>query len=99
MPVLLVERLPLPSLETYAIISVSLVAWSLYYAAEKTLNLEWKTQFAETEALPGTFQHLLSQHWLTSRAGDIIVFIIHDPLCVWVLLIPSISIEKKSVSK
>ena len=88
MPVLLLERLPLPSLEAYAVISVFLLAWSLSYAAEKTLHTEWKDQFVEMrnseEELPGTLQAIVSQHWLSSRARDILMFSIHEPLCIWV---------------
>lgn len=95
MPVLLLERLPLPSLEAYAVISVSLLGWSLHYAAEKTLDPEWKMQFVGTknnsQGLPGTLQTLLSHYWLSSRAHDIISFSLHDSLCIWVSTISSIT--------
>lgn len=90
MPALLLERLPLPSLEAYAIISVALLGWSLHLASEKTLNPDWKLQFSDmnnsSEVLPGTFQDILSQHWLSSRARDIILFSIHDSLCIWTVV-------------
>ncbi len=92
MPVLLLERLPLPSLEAYAVVSVSLLGWSLHYAAEKTLNPSWRMQFVDTknvsQELPGTLQtyisNILSRYWFSSRAQDIISFSIHDSLCIWV---------------
>lgn len=92
MPVLLLERLPLPSLEAYAVVSVSLLAWSLHYAAEKTLDSEWRLQFIETRNIsqdtPNTLQvyisTLLSRYWLSSRAQDIVSFSIQDSLCIWV---------------
>lgn len=92
MPVLLLERLPLPSLEAYAVVSVSLLGWSLHYAAEKTRDPEWRMQFVETknisQDIPNTFQayisDILSRYWLSSRAQDIVSFSIHDSLCIWV---------------
>ncbi|KAI9564188.1 hypothetical protein GHT06_007926 [Daphnia sinensis] len=94
MPVLLLERLPLPSLEAYAVVSVSLLAWSLHYAAEKTLDSEWRLQFIETRNIsqdtPNTLQvyisTLLSRYWLSSRAQDIVSFSIHDSLCIWTVV-------------
>lgn len=93
MPVLLLERLPLPSLQAYAVISISLLFWSLNYAAEKTLDTGWRSQFpemmnnstdAEDTPKPSLLQALLSQHWISSRARDIFLFSIHDSLCIWV---------------
>lgn len=87
MPVLLLERLPLPSLEAYAVVSVSLLCWSLYYAAEKTLNPEWRMQFDlknTSHEIPGTIQTILSRYWLSSRAQDVLSFSIQDSLCIWV---------------
>lgn len=89
MPVLLLERLPLPSLEAYAVVSVSLLAWSLHYAAEKTLNPDWRMQFVDdrnnSHELPtGTLQSTLSQYWLSSRVQDVLSFSIQDSLCIWV---------------
>lgn len=91
MPVLLLERLPLPSLEAYAGVSVSLLAWSLYYAAEKTLDPGWRLQFIETNNVSQEtssvqlyISTILSRYWLSSRAQDIVSFSIHDSLCIWV---------------
>lgn len=88
MPVLLLERLPLPSLEAYALVSVFLLFWSFHYAAEKTHDPEWRMQFVDikntSHEIPGTLQTILSRYWLSSRAQDIISFSIQDSLCIWV---------------
>lgn len=88
MPVLLLERLPLPSLEAYAIISASLLGLSLHYAAEKTLDSEWRSQFETAKnsslELPEALQSVVSWHWFGARAQDIISFSFHDSLCIWV---------------
>ncbi|KAE8743205.1 hypothetical protein FOCC_FOCC011185 [Frankliniella occidentalis] len=43
MPVILVDRLPLPSLKTYTVISVALLSCSVYYAVQVTSEANWKT--------------------------------------------------------
>ena len=90
MPVILLERLPLPSLEAYAAISASLFGCSVFYAMEKTLDQEWRTQFTGLDSLdqeiPGTniLQNTLPFCWLNSRIQDIIMFLFHNYLCIWV---------------
>lgn len=92
MPVLLLERLPLPSLEAYAVVSVSLLGWSLHYAAEKTLNPNWRMQFIAAkntshENPPDTSPNFFSHFWFSSRVQDIFSFSIQDSLCIWVSLL------------
>lgn len=54
MPVILVDRLPLPSLKTYTIISVALLSCSVYYAVQVTSDGNWKANAtAPHEASPG----------------------------------------------
>jgi len=50
MPVILLERLPLPSLKTYTAISVALLACSVYYA-HQTLNEDDARSLAVFELL------------------------------------------------
>ncbi len=84
MPVLLLERLPLPSLGAYAACSILLLGWSLSYAAEETNVEQWRDQLE----IPDNFQELPGlqtlQNWLGTRVGDILIFLIHEPLCIWV---------------
>ena len=91
MPVILLERLPLPSFEAYAAISASLLGCSLYYASEITIDQEWKTQLTDTDELQeefsGALQNILPLSWLNTRAQDVATFLIYDPLCLWVLTI------------
>lgn len=48
MPVILVDRLPLPSLKTYTVISVALLSCSVYYAVQVTNEANWKTNTTVT---------------------------------------------------
>lgn len=88
MPVLLLERLPLPSLEAYAVISASLLGLSLHYAAEKTLSPDWRMQFPSAKNdsldLPDSLQAVVSEHWLSARVQEILSFSLQDSLCIWV---------------
>jgi len=90
MPVILLERLPLPSFEAYAAISASLLGCSLYYASEITIDQEWKTQLTDTDELQeefsGALQNILPLSWLNTRAQDVATFLIYDPLCLWTVL-------------
>ena len=48
MPVILVDRLPLPSLKTYTVISVALLSCSIYYAVQVTSEANWKANATAT---------------------------------------------------
>lgn len=86
MPVLLLERLPLPSLEAYAAISISLFVWSLHYSSEKTLEQDWRKQFGDSfQEDGGQLLQLLAVPWLGKRGREVLTFCVHDSLCVWVI--------------
>lgn len=42
MPAVFLDRLPLPSLQAYTVISMLLLSGSVYYAVQVTSQLEWK---------------------------------------------------------
>ncbi|XP_040065060.1 LOW QUALITY PROTEIN: E3 ubiquitin-protein ligase AMFR [Ixodes scapularis] len=46
MPAVFLDRLPLPSLQAYTVISVLLLSGSVYYAVQVTSQLEWKINAA-----------------------------------------------------
>lgn len=48
MPVILLDRLPLPSLRVYTAVSVLLLSASVYYAVQVTSDPNWKTNFTST---------------------------------------------------
>jgi hypothetical protein len=83
MPVVLLDRLPLPSLPAYTAVSVSLLACSLYYAAQNASQLdpEHQTPLAEGQL------DLATLCWVFGRrCSAILTFMIHEPFCIWVSL-------------
>jgi hypothetical protein len=84
MPVVLLDRLPLPSLPAYTAVSVSLLACSLYYAAQNASQLdpEHQTPLAEGQL------DLATLCWVFGRrCSAILTFMIHEPFCIWVSLL------------
>ncbi|XP_059476857.1 E3 ubiquitin-protein ligase AMFR-like [Neocloeon triangulifer] len=83
MPVVLLDRLPLPSLPAYTAVSVSLLACSLYYAAQNAhqLDLERQPPLAEGQL------DLATLCWVFGRrCSTILTFMIHEPFCIWPLV-------------
>ncbi|XP_071443780.1 E3 ubiquitin-protein ligase AMFR-like [Hetaerina americana] len=98
MPVILLDRLPLPNLRTYVTVSVLLLTSSVFYAAEVTSDPEWKnnlTTFASktTEAeknestvfvMPnGIVEEIIPKRF---KPREVMAFMIRDPLCIWSLI-------------
>ncbi|XP_035207244.1 E3 ubiquitin-protein ligase AMFR-like [Stegodyphus dumicola] len=101
MPSVFLDRLPLPSLQAYATISVLLFSCSIYYAIQVTSEPGWSmnnTQNVnssdgelgnETESMENirTLLHkMLLNNVITKRLYEIIFFIIEEPLCIWTLV-------------
>ncbi|KAJ9591815.1 hypothetical protein L9F63_001632, partial [Diploptera punctata] len=93
MPVILLDRLPLPSLKAYTIISVVLLSCSVYYAVQVTNDPNWKvnstnanldtTESEQNENLlpnPPDFNENVSVGY---HLGQLMTFMIQEPLCIW----------------
>ena len=99
MPVVL-DRLPLPNLTWYTGLSVVLLSCSVYYAGvQVTLNPNWKEKLLEKsnglddevslyhvsggihEAPGGQGRHMTPY-----LIPEVISFMFHEPLCIWVRL-------------
>lgn len=50
MPVILLDRLPLPSLKVYTTVSVLLLSASVYYAIQVTSDQNWKINFSNSQS-------------------------------------------------
>jgi autocrine motility factor receptor len=98
MPVILLDRLPLPSLRAYTVISVVLLSCSVYYAVQVTSDPNWKVNSTasgsnldtnenesdESVLSPAAnFQHSES---LGHHLSQLVTFMIQEPLCIWVSL-------------
>lgn len=95
MPVILLDRLPLPSLRAYTVISVVLLSCSVYYAVQITSDPNWKVNSTASgpnlntnenksdESVSSTganFQHKSLGH----HFSQLVTFVIQEPLCIWV---------------
>lgn len=97
MPVIPLEKLPLPSLQAYTAISVLLLSCSVYYAIHVTSDPTWKTNSTSILNIE-TFETVKNEssdyiegfsHKLSSVGvflGDIVSFMVQEPVCIWVSL-------------
>lgn len=95
MPVILLDRLPLPSLQAYTIISVVLLSCSVYYAVQITSDPDWKVnstisrsnlepnenESGESVLPPANFHH---NETVGYHLSQVVTFMIQEPLCIWV---------------
>lgn len=99
MPVILLERLPLPSLRVYTAISAVLLSCSVYYAAHSTRDPNWKTNstsqgsVGDGETLDPTqvdsnffIEELRQKSTVFSCLSDIVSFMVQEPICIWTLI-------------
>lgn len=91
MPVIVLDRLPLPSLRAYTLVSVVLLSCSVYYAVQVTSDPVWKANStltaAETnDSNPDNNVVVLHQRTpsLAQKLSHIVTFMIQEPLCIWV---------------
>ncbi|XP_046397558.1 E3 ubiquitin-protein ligase AMFR-like [Ischnura elegans] len=100
MPVIPLDRLPLPNLRTYVTVSVLLLTSSVFYAAEVTSDPEWKnnlttyatdTKTVEVEKNESTvfvMPNGIVEEIIPKRfkPKEVMAFMIRDPLCIWSLI-------------
>uniref|UniRef100_A0A1B6KF14 Uncharacterized protein n=1 Tax=Graphocephala atropunctata TaxID=36148 RepID=A0A1B6KF14_9HEMI len=94
MPVILLERLPLPSLKAYTVISAVLLSCSVYYAVHVTSDPSWKnnsTSVINIETLEAVKNESYDVGGLSKKLSslgvfitDIVTFMIQEPLCIWI---------------
>lgn len=95
MPVILLDRLPLPSLRAYTVISVILLSCSVYYAVQVTSDPNWKLNTtAQPEDVKNNEDNYegntkLAENRIVSfgfHLGEMVTFMIQEPLCIWTLI-------------
>lgn len=99
MPPVILDRIPLPSLQTYTAVSVLLLSSAIYYAIQMTSDPEWlisveenvnisdvnnENQTEPMESVKFLLQNLLKNDVITERLYEITLFIAEDSFCVWV---------------
>ncbi|XP_068082560.1 E3 ubiquitin-protein ligase AMFR [Anabrus simplex] len=97
MPVILLDRLPLPSLRAYTVISIVLLSCSVYYAVQVTSDPNWKANStssydidgSENENDPGSDSNddkSELDNSLGFHVSQLMTFMIQEPLCIWTLI-------------
>ncbi|XP_062243862.1 E3 ubiquitin-protein ligase AMFR-like isoform X1 [Platichthys flesus] len=88
MPLLFLERFPWPSLQTYTILSVALLAGSIFSAYNTVTDPGFGALEAdETQAAPGVDLELLNNDFSdTELATTVLWYLATDSLFVWVLV-------------
>lgn len=97
MPLLLLERIPLPSLRTYTAISVGLLSLSVYYAVQVSSDPDWKVNSTSKIVTDVELQKNDSDQSLVTwgkaqnasllfQLQEVVHFMIQEPLCIWTLV-------------
>lgn len=102
MPVILLDRLPLPSLRVYTAVSVLLLSASVYYAVQVTSDPNWKTNFTSPAPPSDTgaqnffkaVENELNPAKNTSNDTrsiqhhftEVVTFMVQEPHCIWTLI-------------
>lgn len=93
MPVLFLDRLPLPSLQAYTAFSLVPLICSVYYAIQVTSQPGWKLNDTvirdsnlEPSALVDSTNYTSNN--VTNTGGisftNVLYYMIEEPLCIWV---------------
>uniref|UniRef100_A0A646QCX6 AMFR n=1 Tax=Hemiscolopendra marginata TaxID=943146 RepID=A0A646QCX6_9MYRI len=97
MPVVFLDKVPLPNLQTYTAISVLLISCSIYYAGQITSQPDWKANSTLTDII--SFEKNATGKMKStdsfpengtfpenSKIFQIVYFMIQEPLCIWTLI-------------
>lgn len=105
MPLVAVERIPLPSLRTYTVVSVVLLSISVYYAVQVSSDPSLKANVTKTEPdleqrennareLPSLSSNKSQNETFVRQVKQAARFMVQEPFSVWVSLINRISVQE-----
>lgn len=92
MPIIFLERLPLPNLKTYTCASVLALSACVYYATYFVRDPQWNRPKSDLEISPNR-DTTITNNTNTSSAdgrsfgqftGDVFTVLTREPICVWV---------------
>lgn len=100
MPPVILDRLPLPSLQAYMTASIMLLAVTSYYtlqmtASETNANSSGKVNTSKfdidadvhsVDSVKQLLHFLLTTNSISEKVYDILFFILDDTLCIWVCI-------------
>ena len=85
MPLLFVDRLPVPSLRVYTAISIGILSCSVYYAAQIVKDPSWQTN--HTNILDDNVTGNVTQTDSRSfgvHIKELLACMVQEPGCIWV---------------
>lgn len=92
MPVVPLDRLPVPNLKIYSVISVAALSTCVYFAAQIIKDPNWNNVLSEMDAknsIPKSVENgtVLDNRTLAQYVSDIFAVMIREPVRVWVSLL------------
>lgn len=87
MPVVPLDRLPIPNLKIYSFVSVAALSTCVYFAAQIVKDPNWSNVPLETESKRVAISEngtSLDNRTLPQYVSDIFVVMIREPVRVWV---------------
>lgn len=102
MPIIFLERLPLPNLKTYTCASVFALSACIYYATYVVRDPDWNKPKSDLEVSIGsgadpftsndTNNTAIDNRSFGQFAGDAFSILTREPICVWVRQLLNISL-------
>lgn len=88
MPIIIIDRLPLPSFKTYVALSIGLLSLSLYHGLAVTNDPGWKSSLLEANeelnnSVPLLSNASRSDFFTESKFRELVLFMLEDSLCFW----------------
>ncbi|KAI5709902.1 hypothetical protein M8J75_004012 [Diaphorina citri] len=87
MPIIIIDRLPLPSFKTYVAVSIGLFSIALYHGLASTNDPEWKSSLLEANednnSLPLLSNASRNDFFTESKFRELVLFMLEDSLCFW----------------
>ncbi|KAL1463271.1 hypothetical protein WDU94_015038 [Cyamophila willieti] len=88
MPIIIIDRLPLPNFKTYVALSVGLFSIALYHGLNATNDPGWKSSLLEAtkdmnNSLPLLSNASRNEYFSESKFRELVLYMLEDSLCFW----------------
>uniref|UniRef100_A0A8D9BV65 E3 ubiquitin-protein ligase AMFR n=1 Tax=Cacopsylla melanoneura TaxID=428564 RepID=A0A8D9BV65_9HEMI len=88
MPIIIIDRLPLPNFKTYVALSIGLFSIALYHGLYATNDPGWKSSLLEAtkdmnNSLPLLSNASRNEYFSESKFRELVLYMLEDSLCFW----------------
>lgn len=87
MPVVPLDRIPVPNLKIYSFVSVAALSTCVYFAAQVIKNPNWNNVPSEMDSKGTDNTTVLDNRTLAHYVSDIFTVMMKEPIRVWVSLL------------